>query len=971
MSMRSLEAETSLEAEGFGEDVKFLRALILDGRWDDAAIMLSPLRRSPFAHGKVAFELGKQHFLELLEARDGNVGVEALVVALKDLEGRCTQKEFHSLCFCLTLPSVCRHPDFTEWTVYRGRMWCFNAILQYLGAVFPGQDVPRSAVPHRRLEALCREPVLRTLADELAAANLQEEGSHWSKSMPQEVEADLLGSKIGGYRLIGMGDERVEPPPPPGSRHGHYMPRSRSAVSVSQPAGIKGAQQWEEKRKTTLPKGWDDGMHGPITEDSMLQLYSTITAWDRRKTGGGADYSRPSPPIPYYTRRIDRSERELPHTRHVQVDKNYDIDARVPYAENDWNATPPPVTWEEDSPQTLIRDTSNRKSNSIHNSNQDRVAGLPSPRAKSPKSVENIDNFRPNMSTSGSPHANYSVHPNWWGDTGSDTASISGAAPVGQRVKTSQEERGTSPSVSPSRQYQHRPQSSHAGVGVNTSNHIHSQHMVSSPLNYSSANTHVGSGLGLGLTTQQHNTPTISDDGTVQHYLPREHIHTQNQPIRSTNQPPVAWQIELQSGKKPHAPSSAPYIHVHNEENGSTCVSPARSYMSKGGSVSTSNLLTYSSLRPRTVVGMQATVVQQRKQPIRVAAFDPTGVFFATGSNEKSLSVMITPSLEALNNAAVDQRGDGLRALKAETIVEYREYHRGSVYCLAWDATSQFIATGSNDKAVKVVKFTVDEGGQNRASAAEVRKKQDTGFVLAGHNGTVRDVAFCPALHSSNILVSAGAGDFAVRVWDILHPQSPLTYLRGHTGTVYSVRFLPSGDNPSTTIITASADTTLRIWDTRTDGCIATMNAGDKEILAVAPWPGSDNACVTSHADGAVSVWDLRQRRILSSLAQHTEECRSLDFSPKGKWLVTAAFDSKACVYQTSAPHTCSSEQNSPSKFGGMSGVQASPGRGRVLDLQYVSSFKAHSGRVLCARWHPVMCGFLTTSADCSVMLWT
>ncbi|CAN0228638.1 unnamed protein product, partial [Ectocarpus fasciculatus] len=89
------------------------------------------------------FEIRKQAFLEQLENNNGDKDdTRALVKALHKLERGSSTEEFNELCYCLTLPGVCSHPDFTSWTPHLGRLWCFESLRGYLGLIFPGQETP-------------------------------------------------------------------------------------------------------------------------------------------------------------------------------------------------------------------------------------------------------------------------------------------------------------------------------------------------------------------------------------------------------------------------------------------------------------------------------------------------------------------------------------------------------------------------------------------------------------------------------------------------------------------------------------------------------------------------------------------------------------------------------------------------------------------------------------------------------------
>ena len=75
------------------------------------------------------------------------------------------------------------------------------------------------------------------------------------------------------------------------------------------------------------------------------------------------------------------------------------------------------------------------------------------------------------------------------------------------------------------------------------------------------------------------------------------------------------------------------------------------------------------------------------------------------------------------------------------------KYHRGSIYCLAWSPRGDLLATGSNDKTIKLMQF--DEKNYYQQSVAEETE-------LNIHNGTIREITFVPS--RNGWLVSGGAG---------------------------------------------------------------------------------------------------------------------------------------------------------------------------------------------------------------------
>ena len=83
----------------------------------------------------------------------------------------------------------------------------------------------------------------------------------------------------------------------------------------------------------------------------------------------------------------------------------------------------------------------------------------------------------------------------------------------------------------------------------------------------------------------------------------------------------------------------------------------------------------------------------QESHPIRTVAFSPTGSVFSVGTNSKALRLC--------------QFNGEEQAI--EVLHERAKHHDGSVYCASWSSDSRLIATGSNDKMVKVIKVFLDD----------------------------------------------------------------------------------------------------------------------------------------------------------------------------------------------------------------------------------------------------------------------
>lgn len=136
-TLNALEKESKLSLDSYGQEITFLRRLMLDAQWEDFENMVRPLSgERGFDLDRILFLIRRQKFLELLYQQSlGNAVVE-LVDRLKELEGKCSKAEFQQLCYCLTLKKLTDHPDFRLWTPHAGRLNCFEAIRPYLENVY-------------------------------------------------------------------------------------------------------------------------------------------------------------------------------------------------------------------------------------------------------------------------------------------------------------------------------------------------------------------------------------------------------------------------------------------------------------------------------------------------------------------------------------------------------------------------------------------------------------------------------------------------------------------------------------------------------------------------------------------------------------------------------------------------------------------------------------------------------------------
>jgi WD40 repeat protein len=198
--------------------------------------------------------------------------------------------------------------------------------------------------------------------------------------------------------------------------------------------------------------------------------------------------------------------------------------------------------------------------------------------------------------------------------------------------------------------------------------------------------------------------------------------------------------------------------------------------------------------------------------------------------------------------------------------------------------------------------------------------KSDGSFVgpLVGHTGDVTTVAFNPR----SDLVATGSLDRTVRIWQTGLGRPPLV-LRGHRDGVTRLAFTRDGRR----IVTVSTDGTRRTWDPEPEpwmrlahdaespkrpalvaeaaGKRATVHGsrvtvqdlrtgkavtlvGHSRPITSVNFDRSGKRLVTSSEDGDARIWDATTGVTLHTLRGHFNVVNDAEFSPDGRWVVTA-----------------------------------------------------------------------------------
>lgn len=138
--------------------------------------------------------------------------------------------------------------------------------------------------------------------------------------------------------------------------------------------------------------------------------------------------------------------------------------------------------------------------------------------------------------------------------------------------------------------------------------------------------------------------------------------------------------------------------------------------------------------------------------------------------------------------------------------------------------------------------------------------------VLTGHKGSVNAVA----ISSTNRWLASGGDDKTIRLWELTIGK-PIATLTGHSHSVKSLAFFTNTAKADHDfLVSASQDKTLRLWNASTHQCVQTFTGHTQIVTAVVPaYFEPEGLLVSASWDKTVRLWHRQTGQMLSILAQH------------------------------------------------------------------------------------------------------
>ncbi|XP_061189106.1 WD repeat-containing protein 47-like isoform X2 [Saccostrea echinata] len=953
ISMLSLERETGIINGEFSDDMLFLRQLILDGQWDDVIDFIQPLSSiETFNYTRFQYIIMKHKYLELLciksepsVMQNYDFTVEEVVKCLNSLESLCVSKEdYNNLCLLLTIPKISDHPEYQNWNPSNARVKCFRDVSplveKYLTPMDKSKHNNETAEEDRLLQLVlkgmlyescveycqqratssepCDEMTFPSLLTNSGFSDADLSLISWLQNIPNETFSCPFEQKSLNFdikQLIKPSLEAswseqilvtpIKPKLFPHSAVPNLRPRSADVMTRSLNPQFDGLSRglWQGRKD----------MSASISGPSLSQSISVVS-------GVGLNAAKKDP----MQMSMDKlfSEGEMVNTQSSVVFEETSPRQKVQQGtpqknknqEEEAKPSPPVATiapQDKNKPNPKAEDEVN-----VNSSNSELLKEFQRQKQVCREQIEMYEQQREKMMKElMTIESKSSMIDNREGPaTEEQTVSI-----YPQNTDSHHKQRNNTPYVNPTNNHNCAPVQK---ISNNPANVISQkpQNVTPPPNETPVTNQNTDPVTPIYQADSLANTPTC--DFTVGGYelgsersiltpLGIEEVPTGLQNPSASSVPREAGPV-IDSSKQTADNKPAVSGGIETKPVGPVISqSPKKTPrpVSQAGIIGDQKMSSPKFVPICTLEDIQA---------IRTVAYHPSGTMFAVGSNSKTLRVCAFPDVSNLS--------ENHQTFETQTMYLKNKHHKGSIYCVAWSPMGDLLATGSNDKTIKMFQYNMDMNSQGPE------------MELSFHDGTVRDIVFMQdTINRSSLLISGGAGDCKIYVTDC-ETGMPVRAMAGHSGHVYSLHTWGG-----CMFVSGSADKTARFWDLRASTAITVVPSSTGSAFASVCVDPSGRLLASGHEDGSVMLYDIRGSRGIQSFRPHTGECRTVRFSMNAFYLLSGSYDKKIIMTD-------------------MHGDLLRP-----LPSVVVAE---HEDKVIQCRWHPSQLAFTSTSADRHVTCW-
>uniref|UniRef100_A0A915PQN9 Isoleucine--tRNA ligase, cytoplasmic n=1 Tax=Setaria digitata TaxID=48799 RepID=A0A915PQN9_9BILA len=933
----SLERETGIINGNFSDDVLFLRQLVLDGQWDNALDFVEPLRDLPdFDLRTFRYYITKYKYFELLcikqepgPMHDNDFTVEELVECLKDLEHICpTPEDFRALCALLTLPKLSDHVDFKNWNPSSARVECFRKIEPMVTPLLPStvknaDHLSSHSLNDRLMQLIVKGTMYEGCVDYCQAQAINDKKGIEKGAVPtsllaakprltntdlslvswlavigreqftlpfQQKNLDLRFEKVKKPKLEAQWTEHILATPiRPGGTFPHalvpyaklkcaekmtrsmILPSMTSSVAADVSSNAKGSLH--PMSYSTMPSvGFSiQSTAEEHPEEVMAQSQMIDVMFETSQHTRSSQPMKSCNQLPYPN--VAPMQRSVAMFSALQPDQQSIITQNI-------GIISPRMMHSMMHLSLSVDNTLRHQLEDMARRGQ-RISSLPPvPELSTPSECSLVESARAENSLN---IATNSI------DT--ESTSPTSMPPSCQAMQSASIDVNNSMTTSLFQEFSNRQlrQQGRRQFTVRSQSQFgHSSSQVMDVMPNITESTTIG---GVLSSAPDYTSRKINTSRTMSKVLPTT--------------PAVMTTSETHMG--PPAKSTQ---------------SPVRRSVSTVSALNSAAAVSQASCSTSALSVQFVPVCRYEDvQAIRTVAFHPTGRFFALGTNSKQMLICKYPDLRKFKPETVPRHVD--------VILSRPKQHRGSVYCLGFNPTGELLATGSNDKTLRLMAFNTEHCKIGAETELNI------------HDGTVRDLIFMEdKMNRSTILVSGGAGNCRIHLTDCTTGQ-PLSSYQAHTAPILGLYSWCNGY-----FVSCSQDKTIRFWDLRSAEAVNVISPNCKTsnapVTSVCVDP-SGKLLVSGHEDASVMLYDIVGSRIVQIYRPHGDEVRTVRFSNAAYYLLSGSYDKRVVITDM---------------------------RGDLMTPLMYLPVAEHNDKVIQCRWHPHDFSFLSTSADRTAVLW-
>ena len=229
---------------------------------------------------------------------------------------------------------------------------------------------------------------------------------------------------------------------------------------------------------------------------------------------------------------------------------------------------------------------------------------------------------------------------------------------------------------------------------------------------------------------------------------------------------------------------------------------------------------------------------------------------------------------------AASMEDNSIRISDAKTggIVRTLKGHPQNAYALAWSADGAWIASG--DESARIFIWDARTGQKIKEYRTHQRGVQALSFNFP-----------------RTLLISTGRDD-VVKVWDLLSPRGrEMLNIPGDGANFYGAKFIGKTDDFGVGILSYGA----RVYRARTGKVTGFMTGHNKQGVQDITFNPGGTLALTAGRDGKATLWNVKTRQPVGSLAGHDGWLFHVRFSPNGTLAASSADDRTVRIWQSKA----------------------------------------------------------------------